>query len=194
MERDGAQQLERVACLISLTTSSAQAENSFFAPFTAKKSALRNCYFPGGPLLLFSEALGKMVLGEFMKLLASTFFCIATLLFVQNDRLAQETAKGGGKKLLELSSSAQVAQVEAGDVVVTTCPKCRAVTQTRVKATAKGGGSGVETAQVHTCPGCGAKVETSGHGKGKKDKVTHVCSHCGSKKAFCSVLKKKDAE
>jgi hypothetical protein len=107
---------------------------------------------------------------------------------------AADTAKGGGKKLIELSTPSQVAQVEKGDVVVTACPKCKTVVHTRVKATAKGGGSAREEVASHGCPGCGAKVDLSGHGKAKVDKVTHACSHCGSAEAFCSVLKKKDAE
>jgi ssDNA-binding Zn-finger/Zn-ribbon topoisomerase 1 len=106
--------------------------------------------------------------------------------------LAADTAKGGGKRLTELSSLAQVVAVQKGDVVVTSCPKCRTVVQNRVKATAKGGGSAVERVATHGCPGCGAKIETTGHGKAKTDKVTHVCSHCGSNEAFCSVLKAKD--
>lgn len=107
---------------------------------------------------------------------------------------AADTAKGGGKKLIELNSPAQIAQVEKGDVVVTACPKCKTVLHTRVKATAKGGGTGLESVASHGCPGCGAKVEVAGHGKAKVDKITHTCSHCGSSEAFCSVLKKKDAK
>ncbi|HEX7859362.1 MAG TPA: hypothetical protein VF773_03485 [Verrucomicrobiae bacterium] len=105
-----------------------------------------------------------------------------------------DTAKGGGKKLIELTTPAQVAEVEKGDVAVTACPKCKTVVHTRVKATAKGGGIGKEAVATHGCPGCGAKVDVSGHGKAKVDKITHTCSHCGSSEAFCSVLKKKDAE
>ena len=105
-----------------------------------------------------------------------------------------DTAKGGGKKLIELTTPDQVAQVEKGDVVVTACPKCKTVVQTRVKATAKGGGLGKEAVASHGCPGCGAKVDVTGHGKAKVDKISHTCTHCGSSDAFCSVLKKKDAD
>ena len=105
-----------------------------------------------------------------------------------------ETAKGGGKKLTELTSPDQVAQIQKGDFIVTACPKCRTVVQTRVKATAKGATIGKENVAIHVCPGCGAKVDLSGHGKAKVDKITHTCSHCGSSEAFCSVLKKKDAD
>src|SRR5215213_9049445 len=105
-----------------------------------------------------------------------------------------DTAKGGGKKLIELTTPSQIAEIEKGDVIVTACPKCKTVTETRVKATAKGGGIGKEAIATHACPGCGAQVEVTGHGKAKVDKITHVCSHCGSSEAFCSVLKKKNAE
>lgn len=105
---------------------------------------------------------------------------------------ADSTAKGGGKKLTELNTSGAIAALEKGDVVVSVCPKCKTVTQTRVKSTAKGGGLGKETVTMHGCPGCGAKFEVTGHGKAKDEKVTHVCTHCGSAEAFCSVIKKKD--
>jgi len=105
-----------------------------------------------------------------------------------------DTAKGGGKKLIELTTPSQIAEVEKGDVIVTACPKCKTVVQTAVKSTAKGGGVGKEAIATHACPGCGAKVEVTGHGKAKVDKITHVCSHCGNSEAFCSVLKKKDAQ
>jgi predicted RNA-binding Zn-ribbon protein involved in translation (DUF1610 family) len=107
---------------------------------------------------------------------------------------AADTAKGGGLKLMQLSTIGQIEAVQGGDAVVMTCPKCKTVTYTQVKATAKGGGSAVETVSAHGCPGCGAKIETAGHGKGKETKVTHTCSHCGSTEAFCSVLKKRDLE
>lgn len=126
----------------------------------------------------------------FINILAGV--AVATILTIT--AVAADTAKGGGKRLTELNSPAQVAAVEKGDLVVTTCPKCRTVMQNRIKATAKGGGSAVERVAIHGCPGCGARIETTGHGKAKTDKVTHVCSHCGSNEAFCSVLKSKDAD
>jgi hypothetical protein len=122
------------------------------------------------------------------------FGTIAAVMLAFSPSFGADTAKGGGKKLIELTTPSQIAAVEKGDVVVTSCPKCKTVTQTRVKATAKGGGLGKEAVATHGCPGCGAQVEVTGHGKAKVDKITHVCSHCGSSEAFCSVLKKKDAE
>lgn len=129
-----------------------------------------------------------------MKPLIKAFAGAAALLLAFSPSFGADTAKGGGKKLIELTTPAQVAAVEKGDLIVTACPKCKTVVQTRVKATAKGGGIGKQEVAVHACPGCGAKVDVTGHGKAKVDKIAHVCSHCGSSEAFCSVLKKKDAD
>lgn len=117
---------------------------------------------------------------------------VAALFLFSINSDAAETAKGGGKILAELSTAGSIAELQKGDVVVSVCPKCKVVTQTRVKSTAKGGGLGNEVVAVHGCPGCGAKFEVIGHGKAKQEKVTHVCAHCGSREAFCSVIKKKE--
>ena len=124
------------------------------------------------------------------KLMALTFG-LAVILFSTE---AADFAKGGGKRLIELNSAAQIAAIQKGDVVVTACPKCKTVVHTRVKATAKGGGTGFEKVASHGCPGCGAKVDVSGVGKSKVATISHVCSHCGSSEAFCSLLKKRDAD
>lgn len=119
---------------------------------------------------------------------------LSALLLSPSASFAADTAKGGGLKLMQLSRVGQVQAVQSGDAVIMTCPKCKTVTYNQVKATAKGGGSAVETVAAHGCPGCGAKFETTGNGKAKEDKVTDVCSHCGCSEAFCSLLKKKDLE
>lgn len=132
----------------------------------------------------------KIIIGIIPRLAAAV--ALGALILSSSTTFAADTAKGGGLKLMQLSTVGQVQAVQTGDAVVMTCPKCKTVTYNQVKATAKGGGSAVETIAAHGCPGCAAKFETTGHGKAKEDKVTHVCSHCGSNEAFCSVLKKKD--
>lgn len=134
----------------------------------------------------------KMIIGKIP--LLATAFAVSALILSNSTSLAADTAKGGGLKLTQLSTVGQVEAVQSGDAVVMSCPKCKTVTYSQVKATAKGGGTAIEKVSAHGCPGCAAKIETTGHGKAKEDKVTHVCSHCGSKEAFCSVLKKKDSE
>ncbi|HEX7860841.1 MAG TPA: hypothetical protein VF773_10970 [Verrucomicrobiae bacterium] len=129
-----------------------------------------------------------------MKTLIKLIGSVVAVLTLALTVSAADTAKGGGKKLTELNTPAQVTEVEKGDLVVTACPKCKTVVHTRVKTTAKGGGLGKEKVATHGCPGCGAQVDLTGHGKAKVDKITHTCSHCGSSEAFCSVLKKKDAD
>lgn len=134
----------------------------------------------------------KMMIAKIPLLAAAV--ALSALILSAAPSFAADTAKGGGRKLMQLSTVGQVQAMQSGDAVVMTCPKCKTVTYTHVKATAKGGGSAIETVAAHGCPGCGAKFEITGHGKAKENKVTHVCSHCGSNEAFCSVLKQKDLE
>src|SRR5687768_2285590 len=108
----------------------------------------------------------KMMIGKIPLLAAAV--ALSALLLSSSTSFAADTAKGGGLKLMQLSTLGQVQAVQPGDAVVMTCPKCKTVTYTHVKATAKGGGSAIEKVSAHGCPGCGAKFETTGHGKAKE--------------------------
>ncbi len=106
---------------------------------------------------------------------------------------AQEQVKGA-QKLLQLNAIKTVADaqaVQAGDMVVMSCPKCKDSWVTIVAPSTKTGAK-PETKLVarHECPGCQHKIVTEGHGKAKTDKIVHVCKQCGSEDAFCCVMKK----
>ena len=83
----------------------------------------------------------KIIIGKTPLLAASV--ALAALILSSSTAFASDTAKGGELKLL--STVGQVQAVQTGDAVVMTCPKCKTVTYTQVKATARGGGSAVET-------------------------------------------------
>ena len=106
---------------------------------------------------------------------------------------AQEQVKGA-QKLLQLNAIKTVADaeaVQAGDMVVMSCPKCKDSWVTIVEPATKTGVK-PETKVIarHECPGCQHKIVTEGHGKAKTDKIVHICKQCGSEDAFCCVMKK----
>ena len=109
---------------------------------------------------------------------------------------AQESgsAKGGAGKLTELKPINTVADaeaVQAGDMVVMSCPKCKNSWVTIVTPPTKTGAKAETHVEArHDCPGCEHKYVTEGHGKMKTDKIIHVCKQCGSEDAFCCVMKK----
>jgi hypothetical protein len=109
---------------------------------------------------------------------------------------AQDTQKGGAKQL-ELSNvgksiktAADMENVQPGDQIVMSCPKCKDVTVTTVTMAGKGAFEKKTTSTQHLCPGCTTALESVGHGKAKTDIVVHKCSKCGSEDAFCCVVKK----
>ena len=114
---------------------------------------------------------------------------LATALFTNLNAFAADVPVKGAQRLMELSKVRDIQAVQAGDVVVMACPKCKTMVETRVEYPPKGAGGVEKKVAVHGCPGCSAKWEVNGHGKAKREKVTHVCSHCGSKSAFCAVKK-----
>lgn len=120
---------------------------------------------------------------------------VASLLSLPTLSFAQEQVKGA-QKLIQLNAIKTVADaqaVQAGDMVVMSCPKCKNSWVTVVEPATKTGVK-AETKVVarHECPGCQHKWVTEGHGKAKTDKLVHVCKQCGSEDAFCCVMKKGD--
>ena len=108
--------------------------------------------------------------------------------FLPLTNMAQETAKGGGKKLMELSevkSQAQLEQLKPGDVVAMVCSKCKTVEMTYVTSESKDHVKILRPGEKHLCPGCKTMMEVVGHGKGKTDEVKHICKACGDTSAFC---------
>jgi len=118
---------------------------------------------------------------------------IASLISLPTFVSAQEQVKGA-QKLTQLNAIKTVADaeaVQAGDMVVMSCPKCKDSWVTIVVAPTKTGAKpDTKIVARHDCPGCAHKYVTEGHGKAKTDKIIHVCKMCGSEDAFCCVMKK----
>ena len=116
---------------------------------------------------------------------------VAGLVWLPTGASAQEK---GASKLMQLKPIKTVGDaetVEAGDMIVMSCPKCK---DSWVTVVEKPGETGAKpdstTVQRHECPGCELKYATEGHGKAKTEKIIHVCKKCGSEDAFCCVMKK----
>ena len=129
--------------------------------------------------------LGKRLAGVIL------FAAVSYIALSGNNALAQQV-KGGQRvmQLAALKTIADVQKVEAGDMVVMSCPKCKTSWIKEVQAVGKGGQKESVTIQRYECPGCETKIVTEGIGKAAKTVLKHVCKQCGSKDAFCCVLKK----
>ena len=125
--------------------------------------------------------------------LLGSSLAIALLLATPSSMQAQEkkgSARGGATQLLKpIKTVEDIEALQPGDAVVMSCPKCKTMTVNYVETT-KGHIKEDKVKQVHLCPGCESKIETTGHGKAKKDEVVHICQKCGSKDVMCCVMKK----
>jgi len=117
---------------------------------------------------------------------------IATVLLLPTLAPAQEQTKGA-QKLMQLNAIRTVADaeaVQAGDMVIMSCPKCKTSWVTVVEPPTKTGAKpDTKVVARHDCPGCQHKFVTAGQGKQATTKIVHVCKMCGSEDAFCCVLK-----
>lgn len=95
---------------------------------------------------------------------------------------AQETAKGGGQKLMQakpLTSQKEMSAARTGDLALSTCPKCKMTHYKRVE-TAKGGAAQLQTGKAQSCPACDGKVSDNGTAK-------HTCKMCGGEMICCVI-------
>ena len=113
---------------------------------------------------------------------------IAALSLFSSAALAQEK---GATKLMKLSTPQDLQQVEAGDTIVMTCPKCKDTYTSVVTKPLKGVESEeMKTMMTHMCPTCSTSIKTTGMGKNAKDKLVHTCNMCGSTDVSCCLMKK----
>ncbi len=127
---------------------------------------------------------------QISKCLVSSSFAlaIAVLAWLPSQALAQEK---GAQKLMKIETVGDLQTVQAGDILVMSCPKCKDSYATVVKKSFKGmKREELETVVTHLCPNCDTKIVAVGPGKSKKDKLVHTCKSCGSDDAFCCVMKR----
>jgi len=98
----------------------------------------------------------------------------------------------GAEKLMStpIRTVADLSNVQPGDMMVMSCPKCKDVTISYVEPTFKAMEPKDKVKTQHTCPSCNNTITVEGHGKAKKEVLKHVCMKCGSKEASCCVMKK----
>ena len=124
-----------------------------------------------------------------LRLAAATMLAIA--LTYTSFAAETKTGKGGASELMSkpIRTADDLQGLQAGDMMVMSCSKCKDVTVSYVEPTFKATESKDKVRTQHTCPGCNNIITVEGHGKAKKDVMTHVCKTCGSKDAFCCVVK-----
>ena len=121
-----------------------------------------------------------------------TGLVIALALFagVAGEVRAQNGAKGGATKLLELSGTSITPKPEASLNKVMACGKCNSEFITAVDWTARGAYKPAVLIERHLCGGCETTIAVAGHGKAKRDVVIHKCSSGGAESlACCSATK-----
>lgn len=97
----------------------------------------------------------------------------------------------GAQKLMKLQTVEDLRNVEAGDTIVMSCPKCKDIYVQVVDKSLKGMKLGeLKKEPIHLCGSCDTKIVTQGEGKHAKDVLVHTCKTCGSEDVSCCVMKK----
>lgn len=113
---------------------------------------------------------------------------IAIIALLPSLALAEEK---GATKLMKLQTPEDLQQVEVGDTILMSCPKCHDTFATVVTKPMKGVESSEMKAMMkHMCPTCTTSIKTEGIGKNAADKLVHTCNACGSTEVSCCLMKK----
>ncbi len=113
---------------------------------------------------------------------------LAVLALLPSLALAQEK---GAYKLLPLRHAEDLQQVEAGDTIIMSCPKCKDTFATVATKSFKGmQAEEIKTVVQHLCPTCSTTIKTEGSGKNAKNMLVHTCNSCGSTDVSCCLMKK----
>ena len=113
---------------------------------------------------------------------------IATLALIPSLTMAQEK---GATKLIPLRTAENLQQVEAGDTIVMSCPKCKETYAYVVTKSMKGmQPDEIKTLAKHLCPTCSTSIKTEGSGKSAVNTLVHTCNACGSEEVTCCLMKK----
>ena len=113
---------------------------------------------------------------------------VALLALLPSLAMAQEK---GATKLMQLRTAEDLQQVEAGDTIVMSCPKCKDTYATVVTKSLKGmPANQISNVVKHLCPTCTTSIKTKGVGKNAKNTLMHTCNSCGSKDVSCCLMKK----
>ena len=123
-----------------------------------------------------------------MKMKYLLITAVAALALLPSLTMAQEK---GATKLMKLQTVQDLQQVEAGDTILMSCPKCKDTFATVVTKPMKGmQPDEIKTVVKHLCPTCTTSIKTVGVGKNSEYKLVHTCNSCGSPDVSCCLMKK----
>ncbi len=95
------------------------------------------------------------------------------------------------RRLLPIRTTQDLQQIEDGDSILMSCPKCKDTYVSVVIKSPKGSQPDETRAMLkHLCPTCETTIKTEGSGKNAKNKLVHTCNTCGSTKVTCCLMKK----
>lgn len=111
---------------------------------------------------------------------------------------AQNGAKGGAIKLLELNGGRVTAKSEVSSYTAMSCAKCKDELVRVRDPDSKGGARALlagaaplsKSVSRHGCGGCGTDWNVVGHGKTKISVASHKCTSCGDASLACCNTKK----
>ena len=125
-----------------------------------------------------------------MKMKLLLIAAVAALAMLPNLTMAQQQIKGA-QMLRPLQKVEDLQQVEAGDTIIMSCPKCTNTFATVVTKSMKGmQREQINTVVQHMCPTCSTTIKTEGMGKNAVNKLVHTCNACGSTDVTCCLMKK----
>jgi hypothetical protein len=125
-----------------------------------------------------------------MKMKLLLIAAVASLAMLPNLTMAQQQIKGA-QMLRPLQTVADLQQVEAGDTIIMSCPKCTNMFVSVVTTPLKGRQREQLTSVAqHMCPTCSSTIQTEGMGKNAANKLVHTCNTCGSTEVSCCLMKK----
>ena len=125
-----------------------------------------------------------------MKMKLLLIAAVAALAMLPNLTMAGPQLKGA-QMLRPLQTVEDLQQVEAGDTIIMSCPKCTNTFATVVTTSLKGmQHEKLTTVVKHMCPTCSTTIKTEGIGKNAVNKLVHTCNSCGSTEVTCCLMKK----
>ena len=119
---------------------------------------------------------------------SSLALVIAASVWLPGPAMAQEK---GAQKLTKVQTIEDLQNLDVGDIVVMSCPKCKdsyaQVVDKNYKAVKP---EELKNVTIHLCSSCDTRLVTKGAGKYAKETLVHTCKACGSEDVTCCAMKK----
>jgi len=122
------------------------------------------------------------------KTILITVLAVAVLAWLPVSAHAQEK---GAYLLKKIQTVEDIQQIEPGDTIVMSCPKCKdTYVQVVEKSWHNATPDQLKTVGMHLCSACDTRMVTTGMGKQAKNTLVHTCKVCGSEDVSCCLIKK----